>query len=501
MAIQPVYDSLKLSSKKKTTAVQIKIEGKADALLESSRVLDVCVFLGCADTEISQGKVRFLGTAIFSVLYQAEDGLLKKYEYAVPYSGDIEDAFISPNCRVIISSHVEKTGSLKDDKFIFFAYATFTAQIVLQEPISYLSGGENILVDQKEEEYYLSYGLKRLEYPIEEQFELNYPVLEVLSQNVNTAISTVTSGVGCIIIDGELCVSSLLLQNNEKRDIIKEERSFPFRAEIEYDEAMPAMKACAKMQVKSFKADIVVDSESNKSTVTYTVNTLVFVEAFSLEKATFINDAFSVGENLNVVFAQSNLLSPCQINNYTKRICGRISVQDIPAGSRITAVNKESSEITHCEITDNGLLVRGVLSLTALFSDGEENNFSLNMEAPFEEVLDCTYPQDAIVEVLSVAKHGGARIISFSEAEICADVCLSVYADLQSNIKYVREISSLGEKVQETCAVSVFIGMVGEDLWSLSKRLNVAPNTLCETNKDLQFPLTGKERILVYRRK
>ena len=36
---------------------------------------------------------------------------------------------------------------------------------------------------------------------------------------------------------------------------------------------------------------------------------------------------------------------------------------------------------------------------------------------------------------------------------------------------------------------------------ALAKRLNVCPKSLVETNSDLQFPLTGKERIVVYRRK
>ena len=40
-----------------------------------------------------------------------------------------------------------------------------------------------------------------------------------------------------------------------------------------------------------------------------------------------------------------------------------------------------------------------------------------------------------------------------------------------------------------------------EDLWGLAKRLGQYPEALLETNPDLQFPLTGKERIVVYRQK
>ena len=38
-----------------------------------------------------------------------------------------------------------------------------------------------------------------------------------------------------------------------------------------------------------------------------------------------------------------------------------------------------------------------------------------------------------------------------------------------------------------------------EDLWSLAKRLSVCPEQLVSTNPELQFPLTGEERIVIYR--
>ena len=74
-----------------------------------------------------------------------------------------------------------------------------------------------------------------------------------------------------------------------------------------------------------------------------------------------------------------------------------------------------------------------------------------------------------------------------------------------SEIEYESEIVSavdIGETKQvATAAVSVYIPVAGEGLWELSKRLNVCPETLVATNAELQFPLTGKERIVVFRQK
>ena len=131
----------------------------------------------------------------------------------------------------------------------------------------------------------------------------------------------------------------------------------------------------------------------------------------------------------------------------------------------------------------------------------QTKNFSVNFEAPFSEDIECVLPSGIELDVRASANHGGVRIISFAEVEVVADLTFTVYASLTHVKKYVKEICSLGEKPTENHAISVYIPEEGEELWSLAKRLNVCPEVLCETNKDLQFPLTGKERILIYRQK
>ena len=86
-------------------------------------------------------------------------------------------------------------------------------------------------------------------------------------------------------------------------------------------------------------------------------------------------------------------------------------------------------------------------------------------------------------------------------AESISDVSFTVQQTENCSIKYIKEVKCIGEKPACECAISVYIPTPGEDLWGLAKRLNVAPETLVETNKELRFPLTGDERIVIYRKK
>jgi hypothetical protein len=58
-----------------------------------------------------------------------------------------------------------------------------------------------------------------------------------------------------------------------------------------------------------------------------------------------------------------------------------------------------------------------------------------------------------------------------------------------------------GEIAPNDNAFSVYIPYKGEDLWSISKRIGISPDEVVACNPELDFPLTGDERILVYRQK
>ena len=64
-------------------------------------------------------------------------------------------------------------------------------------------------------------------------------------------------------------------------------------------------------------------------------------------------------------------------------------------------------------------------------------------------------------------------------------------------VGYVTEATEGAPKQAATCAVSVYIPAAGDGLWETAKRLSESPESIKQSNPDLNFPLTGKERILI----
>ena len=97
----------------------------------------------------------------------------------------------------------------------------------------------------------------------------------------------------------------------------------------------------------------------------------------------------------------------------------------------------------------------------------------------------------------------GLNIRQRAEGECEAEAVLKIAAaDCENaSVKYLSDVTE-GEPVKVNCsALSVYIPEAGDSLWDTAKKLLQTPESIQATNPELSFPLSGKERILVYRPK
>lgn len=503
MPIEPVFEKINITRPSETVKGQIKIDCKTDVSTdEVERVLSVNAFAIIVESETLSGQIRYGGKATFYLSYLGQDGQICKSECGSEFQGALDKAGLNSGMRSKVNVTVDKTEVLKDGiRLSITAFLTITATPYEKSEINALSGGENLIVDAREVPVVKSFGLKEGVFPVEEEFELNYSVQEVLSHRADAIVTAVQCGVGSIIIDGEVFVTLIILQKNEKRDIIRENKVLPFRYELECEDAMPTMQATARAKEKSFKTDISVDPEKGTSTLISNVTLQFEGEAFAKTSASIASDAFSTSDELELVFDEFPYYKACEQYGLNYVAKGKSAVDELPVGAQILAVGGEKAEIISAIKSENGIEVTGTVSAIGYFKDGDGKVFTRKMETSFEKIIEYANDISDTVEITCVAVKATAKIVSLTETELDFELLFTVYPCERSSIKYVKDVKCSGEKQECASAISVFIPMEGEDLWSLSKRLNVCPETLVLTNKDLQFPLTGKERIVIYRQK
>lgn len=499
MPIEPVFEKLNAKEKAGEVVCRIKAECKTDVPASSvEKVLNNNVNSFVALSGVSDGRAEFVCRSTFFTCFSGADGI-RKCECGAEVKDSLLYEQIAEGDEIKLTWTVEKTEiDLSGLKMSAIAYITVKGEIYRKKEYSALSGGENVYCDLKPIQTVKSYGTVSSAYIAEEEFDLNYPVAEVLSHKAEVCITAVQCGVGTIICDGEIYLTEILLQSGDKNDIIRENKIIPFRAEAECEDAMPQLSATCRAFIKSVKTDVSVDEEKNLSTVSVSVAVGFTGEAYSVSEETFAIDAFNSENELNLVKSRTATYAESAPSCSFVRLSGRAAVEDLGV-ARVICAAGEKIDVVSATKNDNSLTIVGALTVNGLFAAEDGTVFARKSEVPFETSVPCEAAGEISVSV--AIKSATVKLITFTETECEAEAVFSVYSKDAFNVEVISEIEEGENKAVAQAAVSVYIPLAGEGLWQLAKRLNVCPESLVSTNPDLQFPLTGKERIVVYRQK
>ena len=501
--VEPVFEKISLSKRMPQIQDQIKIECKTMVTAsEVQSVISISPFAVVEKGEVSNGKVKYSGRALFYICYTDTEGEIKKCECGYEIKGELLDQNLLEDSKVSMFIEVSKIEKDLSSSYLEVkAILIVTAKIEQNHNRSALIGGDKLFAQENEISSVSGLGLCYGTYPMEEEFELNYPIQEVLLHKAESVITAVQSGMGSIIVDGQVLLSLVLLQKSDKKDIIKENRILPFRMEIESEDAMPNMQAVAFVTEKSVSTDVEVDFEGGTSLVRANVLLQFEGQVYLNSTQVVALDAFSTENEVDLIREDCMQYNLLDTRSYSFNVNTRAQTEEIPLGAVVVAVCAETVCVTQTKCDGAGLEVTGVYNAIAYLKDGEGKFFSRQLVAPFEKKLDGEFNPQTEFEVKARAFSARVKILSATELDLDGEVYLTVYPLEKSQFCFIKDVKILGEKKESPCAISVYLGMPGEECFSLAKRLNVCPDTLLQTNKDLQFPLSGKERIVVYRQK
>ena len=511
---QPVFEKIYLKTASKTHVIQLRAECKTDLNNDGSvKVVHLSAFPVLSVAELSDGKLRFSGKVTFFAFCQGENGELKKVERGTEFSGDILGDDLKAEGTVISSVKCLKSEvSYDGTKLSFAATLEISATATYNRTEDALISCEDLIIKEEEREIIKSLGVKKGNYPVEDGFTVNYPVAEVLMQRAEVTVSSVTPAVGCIIVEGETLVSAILLQNGDKSNIIREDRNIPFRIEADFEEAMPSAIATARATVNSLKTDITVDEEKGVSDISFSVSLFIETEASYRDRLKIAEDVFSLTKEITFEKCKETLPKLIETFSFPLNISGVTVDGDMPENYNVITILSEKAEVVAVEgntegstenngdISENSVSVTGVLSAEILLES--ENKLSAHrVETPFTVTVT---PPDVkfsgkICAVKITPKKPTVKINGKGEIELSCEAVCSLDSAAETDIEFIKSVEDAGDKKAVNDAVSVYIAGEGEDLWSLSKRLSVCPSSVALTNPELQFPLTGEERIIIYR--
>lgn len=438
-------------------------------------------------------EVKYSGKAIFSVVYES-DKELSQTESAVEFS------FKFPVDKEI-KKEVFGTLKLSGAKLVAsggmaeaVATVTFDGVGITETKKSVFSGNDDYVLKKEAVEYLKRAGTVKKSFTVEDEISLQYPVGGIMAHGETAVITSVSAGVGAIVIDGEAEVTFVTKGLNDA--VYKQEtKVIPFRTEISDDGVTPEDTAAASVIVVDRKLKALVDEGKGTTDVTLELNVEAFAERYESKSVDLIIDAFSRTRELITAKESDEFLLPDKFTFGEEKISGEIPFGEENA-ARIIFVTGAFIEDADVTFSDGAADISGTVSTAAVAAKGTGEHFSAEKLLPF----------DFKVKTAASGFMGfGLAVTSFNLRLIGGILAYdfvikySFTGVTHKKAEYVASVSEGEPRVISDAAISVYLPEKGDTLWSVAKTLGMSEEEVQKTNSELVFPLNGDERIIIYR--
>ena len=468
---------------KSQSIVEIRFSGR-----EAGEIIAVYPEVSLSSCEASSGRVTYGGRLICTIVYADADGKLCRMQKGAEFSHFADDDSLTPAVTAQCALSCEKTQVKRDGSSYLLASvigAEISVYATSERTVLTTAEGVVTLTETKKLHSAVTFSG---ESEVEDDFDCNAEDVLIPASTVLVTDCNVRAGMAEIV--GEIYLSVLAVRDGKP---VCFDRIVPYKVEIACEDALLARKAFCHAEIKEVAVEARVDEEKGKCGIDAVISLAFFGVYFDEEETQVILDVFSTENQLNVTYAEESA-SPCtEFKVYSEKVSGLCATKArLDYTCALLAVATPKAEFVR---TENG--IEGAVLATLIYEqNGETHSTEVNL--PFAVEL---RGLNNTGEISTAVCGVNVRQRSEGECEAEAVLKISVPDSEDCRTRFVTEITE-GEKLQRSdSAISVFVPAAGDDLWSMAKKLLQSPDEIKATNPNLTFPLTGKERIVVFRAK
>lgn len=457
-----------------------------------SEVLAVSPQLSPAGCEVSSGRVNYGGRLVCTAVYADVNGNLNRSQKGAEFTHFADDDRLAPSQTAFLRLSCERATVRRDG-------SSFLVTAVICADIEVFGAAERTFVSAAEGAVCRFEPVKLLsavtfsgESEVEDDFEAA-GVEDILTHDAKVLVTDCRCGGGEVRISGELYLSLLAVRGNEP---VALDRAIPFTAEILCDEAVLPVRAICCAQLKEATVSAQVNEERARCGINFNAQLTFFGWFFTEHETGAATDAFRTGGECAVSFGEESAVVCNEVRAYSERVGGLCTVKaKIDYSCAFKVVLGPKAECTYS--ADTGMLEGAVTSVLVYSREGEIH--STEIALPFSVKLGGTEGAYCVVDVavnnVSVRQRAEGECEAEASLKITAAVCS------QSLCSYVTDVAEGPDDERPPCAISVLLPHAGETLWSAAKRLKMPPEQVAEACGGAAFPLSGDERIVIYRPK
>ena len=473
----------KIADLKAQSIVEIKFTEQ-----DIGEVVAVYPQVSLSSAEVSSGRINYGGRLICTVVY-ADGSSLCRVQKGAEFSHHIDNDNLAPAQTCDCALSCEHT-RLKREGSFYVVSVVVGAKISVSDAAerNFVQSLDGAIVRREEGKLFNAVGFSG-ESEIDDDFSL--VATDILVPSAQPVVLACAARSGLIEVSGEIYLSLLAVREGSP---VALERVIPFKAELSCERAILPSPAGCRAEIKDMSVDCKVNEERGKCDVNFTA-TLAFSGTFyEEEQISYISDAFSAENELKLRFSEEASDICTDIKVYSERVSGLCAAK---AKLDYTCAFLAAA-LPRAEYTRNGDCVDGSVTAT-LFYEQSGDVHSTEVNLPFSVKLNGlgSFNGDVTVTVIGVSLRQRAE----GECEAEAVLKITVLDGQRQCIRYLTGAEEGEKKPVNDSAISVYIPAVGDGLWDTAKKLGCTPDSITETNPELNFPLSGKERILIFRGK
>ncbi len=471
----------KIGTFKSQTIVEIKFTGQ-----DIGEATAVYPQVSLNSAEVSSGRINYSGRLICTLVYSDGENLCRMQKGAeFSHFCDNEAFTPSEQCGCVLTC--ERT-TIRREGSSFAVAVVVGAEISVYDGAmrSYLSALDGAVTDGGTQKL-----LTCVHFSGESELEDSFDCVasDVLVPSAELLVLSCEVKTDYIEVTGELYLSLLAVRDASPVGL---DRVIPYKAEITCEQAILPRPASCRAEIKELNVECKVNEESGKCEVTID-STLAFTGSFyEEEEIPLVIDAFSLTNNLSLNYAEEKNEVPTGIKIFSERVSGLCAVKaklDYTCAFLATALPK-------AEFSPSEDGIGGSVNATLLYMQNGEIRSSQISLPFFISLTGCDLTCAEITAAVC-----GISVRQRAEGECEAEAALKICVTERETrcVKYLCEVSE-GEPIERRLsAISVYIPKAGDGLWETAKKACGAPDDIIKSNPDLKFPLTGKERILIFR--
>ena len=476
----------------KRRIAQIKSQSIVEIRFSGQEIGEICgIFpqVSLTSCESSSGRVNYGGRIVCTLVYTDEGGKLCRIQKGAEFSHYADDEVLAPAHDTQCNLKCEKAGVKREgSSYVLAVVIGAEISVFATAERNYLSSAEGAVVKSENQKLYTAVTFSG-EGEIEDDFDCNAE--DVLAPSAEVLVLDCNCRAGMVEITGEIYLSLLATRGGSPVCL---DRIIPFKSEINCEDALLAKKAVCRAEIKEINVNAKVNEEKGKCDVDLNFRLGFTGQYYEEEEVNLICDAFSKQSALSLNYSEESAYPCGEIKVYSERVTGLCAVKaKLDYTCNLLAAAAPKVEFAR---TDSG--IEGSVSATLIYSQsGEIHSTEVNL--PFAVPLSGGVANVADITVAVC----GVNIRQRTEGECEAEAVLKIAAAecTESNTRYVSEVVEGEEISVNDSALSVYIPTAGDGLWETAKKLLQSPEEIQTTNPELTFPLSGKERILIFRPK